>query len=64
MNGSIINSSTSRRRGRAEYERDGSYGSENDTNPHPDSKRRKEDDRRKKEEFMELCSRAWDLLHS
>lgn len=53
---------TGRRRGREEYERDGSYGSDNDA--HPDAKRRKEQDRRKKEEFLELCARAWDLLHS
>lgn len=51
---------TSRRRDRNEYERDGrdgSYGSDD-----AGTKRRKKDE--KKEEFLSLCARAWDLLHS
>lgn len=48
---------TSRRRGRGEYERDGSYGSDDNS-----TKRRKKDE--KKEQFMALMSQAWDLLHS
>ncbi|KAL7267627.1 hypothetical protein RUND412_009775 [Rhizina undulata] len=45
-----------RRRNRAEYERDGSYGCEGGDSP--DAKRRK------KEEFLSLCARAWELFHS
>ncbi|KAI5806633.1 hypothetical protein DFH27DRAFT_523565 [Peziza echinospora] len=66
-NANVVGPTTGgRRRGRAEYERDGSYGSDTDAhnNSHPDNKRRKDEDRRKKEEFLDLCSRAWDLLHS
>ncbi|RPA86127.1 hypothetical protein BJ508DRAFT_302040 [Ascobolus immersus RN42] len=51
---------TSRRRDRNEYERDGrdgSYGSDDNG-----TKRRKKEE--KKAEFLDLCARAWDLLHS
>ena len=64
MNGTMNSSSSSRRRGRAEYERDGSYGSDNDTQDQRDYKRRKEEDRKKRAAFLDLCGRAWDLLHS
>lgn len=55
--------SSGRRRGRAEYERDGSYGSENEARE-PDYKKRKEEDRKKRAQFLDLCAQAWDLLHS
>lgn len=61
-------SGSSRRRGRDEYERDmgtpplgrqetrrGPFGEGRDT---------PETQRKKKEEFIQLCSRAWDLFHS
>ncbi|KAF8472442.1 hypothetical protein BDZ91DRAFT_790341 [Kalaharituber pfeilii] len=64
INGSMNNGSTSRRRARAEYERDGSYGSDNDAQGQPEYKRRKEEDQKKKAAFLDLCARAWDLLHS
>lgn len=63
MNGHASTSTSSRRRGRAEYERDGSYGSETETRE-PDYKRRKEDDRKKRVQFLDLCAQVWDLLHS
>ncbi|PSN68129.1 hypothetical protein BS50DRAFT_492137 [Corynespora cassiicola Philippines] len=64
----VLRSGSSRRRDRDEYERDmgtpplgrqqprtGPFGEGRDT---PDTQRKK------KEEFIQLCSRAWDLFHS
>lgn len=48
--------SAGRRRTRAEYEREDSYGS--------DSRESSEVKRRKKEKFLSLCEEAWELLHS
>ncbi|KAI9786855.1 MAG: hypothetical protein M1839_005086 [Geoglossum umbratile] len=58
-----------RRRARAEYERDmGSppLGSGPDARrgPFGEGRESPESQRRKKEEFLTLCSRAWDLFHS
>lgn len=63
INGHTATSSSGRRRGRAEYERDGSYGSEGER-AEPEYKRRKDEDQKKRAQFLELCAQAWDLLHS
>jgi hypothetical protein len=69
LNGSIGRSGGGRKRGRADYEREmgspplghGPAG----TKPFDDGRNSSpEGYRRKKEEFLSLCSRAWDLFHS
>ncbi|KAF2280387.1 uncharacterized protein EI97DRAFT_478332 [Westerdykella ornata] len=61
-------SSSSRRRGRDEYERDNGtppLGRQQPrTGPFGEGRDTPETQRRKKEEFIQLCSRAWDLFHS
>ena len=60
----------SRRRPRAEYERDmgtpplGSGRSPRRGGPFGEGRDSPETNRRKKEEFLSLCSRAWELFHS
>ncbi|KAH0548260.1 hypothetical protein GP486_008035 [Trichoglossum hirsutum] len=68
-NGNMGRSGGSRRRARAEYERDmGSppLGGGPDTRrgPFGEGRESPESQRRKKDEFLTLCSRAWDLFHS
>ena len=61
---------SSRRRPRAEYERDmgtpplGSGPSPRRGGPFGEGRDSPETNRRKKEEFLTLCSRAWELFHS
>ncbi|KAL8743575.1 MAG: hypothetical protein Q9190_004090 [Brigantiaea leucoxantha] len=68
-NGEPTRTSSSRRRARAEYERDmgtpplGS-GPEPRRGPFGEGFDSPEMQRRKKEEFLGLCARAWDLFHS
>ncbi|KAI9826890.1 MAG: hypothetical protein M1832_005829 [Thelocarpon impressellum] len=64
-----VRSGGGRRRARAEYERDmgtpplGS-GREPRRAPFGEDRDSPESNRRKKEEFLSLCSRAWELFHS
>ena len=60
---------SSRRRPRADYERDdgpplGEYPNTRSRLPFGEGRDSPEAVRRKKDEFMGLCSRAFDLLHS
>jgi hypothetical protein len=67
--GGDIRSGGSRRRPRAEYERDmgtpplGS-GREPRRGPFGEERDSPETSRKKKEEFLGLCARAWELFHS
>ncbi|KAL9591178.1 MAG: hypothetical protein Q9203_000050 [Teloschistes exilis] len=69
VNGENTRSNNGRRRARAEYERDmGSpplgSGPEPRRGPFGEGNDSPESQRRKKDEFLGLCSRAWDLFHS
>lgn len=65
----VERNSTSRRRGRDEYERDmgtpplGRQESRR-SGPFGEGRDSPETQRKKKEEFIALCARAWDLFHS
>ncbi|MCJ1412617.1 hypothetical protein MMC19_006714 [Ptychographa xylographoides] len=68
-NGDTMHGGSGRRRNRAEYEREmgtpplGS-GPEPRRGPFGEGRDSPETNRRKKEEFLGLCSRAWELFHS
>lgn len=69
VNGDQMRSGSGRRRARAEYERDmgtpplGS-GPEPRRGPFGEGRDSPETSRKKKDEFLTLCSRAWELFHS
>ncbi|KAF2755183.1 hypothetical protein EJ05DRAFT_503488 [Pseudovirgaria hyperparasitica] len=62
--------SSARRRGRDEYERDagspplGRQAEPRRSGPFGEGRDSPETQRKKKEEFIQLCARAWDLMHS
>lgn len=68
-NPDAMRNSSGRRRARVEYERDmgtpplGS-GPEQKRGPFGEGRDSPETNKRKKEEFLSLCSRAWELFHS